>query len=396
MHLCYFFALLASSLGLMGVVKVGFGHWFGASAGQFLEGSRAADMWAKDSTPKDHWVSAMSRRKECKDKCGDDEKCIDGCPKPWLALREKCEKAKPVMECHKQCHHDHACHEKCPLPECPKMAQKVKDVLQCRGKCANDRTCHHSCGHPFERIMGMCSQSAKVSACHQACAHGDRKCHAACPKMWGQDGKNELGMKDRWFTAMSARKECKEKCGDREKCVDGCPKPWLFLKEKCEKNKPVMECHKQCHHDHACHEKCPLPECPRMAQKVKDVLQCHGKCGNDRDCHHTCGPPLKWLMGTCSQFGRVSACHQDCTHGDHKCHAACPKMWDHEHLGEWRKHDSYGRHYHAGHHHKDHHHGGHHHEGHHDEGHHHEGHHQEGNRQSMPETFIEERMLDGK
>eukprot|EP00444_Apocalathium_aciculiferum_P072426 CAMPEP_0183565044 /NCGR_PEP_ID=MMETSP0371-20130417/107429_1 /TAXON_ID=268820 /ORGANISM="Peridinium aciculiferum, Strain PAER-2" /LENGTH=75 /DNA_ID=CAMNT_0025774143 /DNA_START=77 /DNA_END=300 /DNA_ORIENTATION=+ len=55
----------------------------------------------------------------------------------------------------------------------------------------------------------------------------------------------------------------------------------LGLKRKCEKMKPLVECHTTCGHDHACHKQCPLPECNKMRQEVEGTLQCHEKCAGD-------------------------------------------------------------------------------------------------------------------
>mmetsp|Transcript_43066 Transcript_43066/g.135745 ORF Transcript_43066/g.135745 Transcript_43066/m.135745 type:complete len:580 (+) Transcript_43066:146-1885(+) len=133
---------------------------------------------------KQRWIESMKARMECKEKCVEDEACIEQCPKPWVAMQEKCDKMTPIVKCHMHCGRDHACHEQCPMPECPKMKEKIEETMKCHGKCGSDFSCHRACPRPLMFVRENCEKFGKVHECHTACAHGDHACHGACPKMY--------------------------------------------------------------------------------------------------------------------------------------------------------------------------------------------------------------------
>jgi len=312
-------------------------------------------------------------------------------------LERKCEKMKPLVECHTTCGHDHACHKQCPLPECNRMRQEVEGALQCHEKCAGDAACHHACPHPFERLRSKCEELENSKACG-----GQPEVQGGLPKQWehhheehGEHGEHGEG-EHRWIEAMRGMWACKTKCCADAACAEQCPKPWTVIQEKCEKAKPIIECHMQCGHDQACHVKCPTPEEPRWKDIMEQTLKCHGECGSDAECHHSCRHPVAWARDKCAKFDKVHVCHQACAHGDFECHLACPGMFDwhhdgeHHHEGFWHHHGEqkeamgqrhgeenedkahHGHHHHHGEDSKDH--GHHHHHGEeHDHGEHHHG-----------------------
>merc|ERR1719424_692736 len=95
-------------------------------------------------------------------------------------------------------------------------------------------------------------------------------------------------------------KRCHSMAGSNQEKHQQCPKPWKMFLEKCEKLKPVWSCHKECWHSHAghaCHAKCPLPECPKLAGEVQEAEACHQSCGkgNNHLCHHACPRPMNYI-----------------------------------------------------------------------------------------------------
>lgn len=74
------------------------------------------------------------------------------------------------------------------------------------------------------------------------------------------------------------------------------------MKKRCDEGFKIIKCHRQCGEDMACHDSCPLPECPKMAARVKGIIQCNAKCGSDFACRNSCNVPVTKFLEMCSKF----------------------------------------------------------------------------------------------
>ena len=80
-----------------------------------------------------------------------------------------------------------------------------------------------------------------------------------------------------------------------------------MMQKKCDEGFKIIKCHRQCGEDMQCHDKCPLPECPKMAAKVKGIIQCNVDCGSDFACRESCNRPVKKFVEMCSMKKPISS-----------------------------------------------------------------------------------------
>ncbi|CAE7212563.1 unnamed protein product [Symbiodinium pilosum] len=96
---------------------------------------------------------------------------------------------------------------------------------------------------------------------------------------------------------------CATKCKEDKECWEKCSVFWKGLRKDCTEMVEIMGCHKQCHHDNACHRDCPRPKMLWLKEKVEASMACHHECGANRDCHHKCQCPFAEMKEKCETLG---------------------------------------------------------------------------------------------
>jgi len=94
-------------------------------------------------------------------------------------------------------------------------------------------------------------------------------------------------------------------------------RPWMMmsfrekLTAKCLMMQPILDCHRSCRRDHACHQQCPLPKCPQAQKKIQEVMRCHGQCHGDFECHRSCPRPFQQLHSECQKHDHEHGHHHE-------------------------------------------------------------------------------------
>jgi len=158
---------------------------------------------------------------------------------------------------------------------------------------------------------------------------------------WGEDPKlDRQDFHDNMRKKVMAVRVCHMGCGRDWLCHQKCPEPWKLFYGKCTSVHPLWMCHRDCglrRGGYACHSKCSLPDCPKLASEVTQDLECHKKCGHhDHSCHVACPHPLAAIGERCDELQKVLTCHNLCPKDDLTCQHVCPKLWSQWHFDGYK------------------------------------------------------------
>jgi hypothetical protein len=299
--------------------------------------------------------------KMCREKCGQEEGCVAGCPKfecPWKRIKEQCDifnsTVAAAKTCHQTCQHDFACHFNCPMarPTTLKELHEIGEAMVCHTQCGKDKACHKSkCTNPWEEKHARCEQLEAAAACyksggsHSSCPHLDNETKMALmAEPWSlvKDLMNHvvdyiLPLPQEQQVSVEAVRACHVQCGQNVACHKACP-VGIFgrFKERCASLDAASACHKACADSktecpfkkHECHFKCPMsmPTSVKELRGLTGHVLCHTTCGKDKACHLAC-PNSVWSekKEQCKAYDNMMACHHACGHS-HTCHASCPHL----------------------------------------------------------------------